>query len=306
MLSSLANNTIQQYNCTYKLWWSYCNNLNLNPYTTRSETTVLSFLTNLFDQGAAYGSLNSHRSALALLLDCDLGNYKLIGRFFKGVYKLRPTLPKYLGTWDPQIVLNHIAHWKPHSEISLEKLTKKVTILLALCTAHRAQTFSLIKINNIRIGVDSIKINISDIIKTSGANRAQPLLILPFFRENEDICPATAITDYLCRTERLRTDTLNNLLLTFKPPHRPASSQTVSRWVKQVLAESGVDVATFSAHSTRHAATSAAKSAGVSLDVIRKTAGWTSTSGTFAKFYDRPLVNDDIFARSVCLYNQST
>lgn len=304
MLASLAQNTAQQYSCTYKLWWSYCNNLNLNPYDTCSEPEVLSFLTNLYNQGAAYGTLNSHRSALSLLLNCDFGNNKLISRFFKGVYKLRPSVPKYIGTWDPQIVLNHIAQWKPHSDISIEKLSKKVTILLALCTAHRAQTLSLIKINNIKISHNDVKIIIADVIKTSGAGRTQPLLILPFFQENPDICPATAIKDYLSRTEKLRGDNINNLLLTFRPPHKPASSQTISRWVKQVLAESGVDVATFNAHSTRHAATSAAKNAGVSLDVIRNTAGWTSTSSTFARFYDRPVVDHSIFARSVCYRNQ--
>ncbi|CAB0029658.1 unnamed protein product [Trichogramma brassicae] len=42
------------------------------------------------------------------------------------------------------------------------------------------------------------------------------------------------------------------------------------------------------AHSTRHAANSAAKRLGVNIYSILQTAGWSNAS-TFAKFYDRPL-----------------
>ncbi|XP_060804898.1 uncharacterized protein LOC132902730 [Amyelois transitella] len=46
-----------------------------------------------------------------------------------------------------------------------------------------------------------------------------------------------------------------------------------ARWIKTVLSESGVDASVFKAHSTRHAATSAAGAAGVSVETIRKAAG---------------------------------
>lgn len=178
-------------------------------------------------------------------------------------------------------------------------------MLLALCTAHRAQTLSSIRINNIKLYSTDIKIVISDSIKTSAVGRDVPLLTLPYFLENKDICPATALKDYLQRTEQFRTGDTDKLLLTWRAPHRAATSQTIARWVKQVLAECGVDVATFSAHSARHAATSAASRAGVSLDVIRKTAGWTPASSTFAKFYNRQIIDDNQFARAVCSQNLS-
>lgn len=48
------------------------------------------------------------------------------------------------------------------------------------------------------------------------------------------------------------------------------------------------------------ASTSAARRHGVDLDVIRRTAGWTRNSETFAKFYDRNITNtSDIFARAI-------
>lgn len=101
-------------------------------------------------------------------------------------------------------------------------------------------------------------------------------------------------------TSSLRSDNIDNLLLTYKKPHKRASSQSISRWINLTMAESGVDVSVFSAHSTRHASTSAVASAEVSIDLIRKTAGWSYSSQTFAKFYNRPVLDEGIFARSVC------
>ena len=56
-----------------------------------------------------------------------------------------------------------------------------------------------------------------------------------------------------------------------------------------MLQECGIDTHEFTAHSTRHAATSAAFKKVVSVDVIRSTAGWTNESKVFAKFYNTPI-----------------
>ncbi|KAL0822303.1 hypothetical protein ABMA28_004411 [Loxostege sticticalis] len=298
MLASLSANTLKQYSVTLKLWWEYCTLNKCNTFDV-SKTLVLSFLTQQFNNGCSYGSLNSHRSALSLFLNENIGSDESIKRLLKGAFKLKPSRPKYSSTWDPQLVLNYISNWYPNLDLSIEKITKKLAILLALCTAHRVQTFSLIKIKNITIAQNGVKIAITDIIKTSAPGRDQPVLFLPFYYENLNICPASVLKDYIFVTKNMRTSNADKLLLTYKKPHRAASSQSISRWIKQVLAESGVDVGIFSAHSTRHAATSAARAAGLSLDAIRKTAGWTTTSTAFARFYNRPLLSEGDFASAV-------
>ncbi|XP_048484753.1 uncharacterized protein LOC105392892 isoform X1 [Plutella xylostella] len=300
MLASLSNSTIKQYNTSLKLWWQFCIVHNIDVYKP-SLSAVLKFLSAQFNNGCAYGSLNSHRSALSALIGNNLGSNDCVKRLLKGAYKLKPTRPKYSNTWDPQLVLNHISTWIPNSDLSLEKITKKLVTLLAICTAHRVQTFSLIKLENILLSDSGIKINISDIIKTSGPGRDQPVLFLPYFRENISICPATVLSDYISRTKNIRPEGTNILILTYKRPHKPATTQSISRWLKQVLSESGVDTSVYGAHSTRHASSSAASSAGVSIETIRKTAGWTASSNSFARFYHRPVINEGEFAQSVCL-----
>lgn len=300
MLASLSDSTVRQYNTTLKSWWQFCVANNVNIYEPPTAS-ILTFLTTQFNNGCSYGSLNSHRSALSTFIGNNIGSGDFVKRLLKGAYKLKPTQPKYSTTWDPQLVLNHISTWSPNNRLTLEKITKKLVILLAICTAHRVQTLSLIRLENIAISENGVKINITDVIKTSAPGRDQPVLFLPYFRENICICPATVLSDYISFTRELRSEGTSRLLLTYKRPYKAATTQSISRWLKQVLSESGVDVGIFGAHSTRHASTSAASFAGINIETIRKTAGWTNSSTSFARFYNRSVINEGEFARAVCL-----
>ncbi|KAH9634343.1 hypothetical protein HF086_011603 [Spodoptera exigua] len=176
-------------------------------------------------------------------------------------------------------------------------MTKKLVVLLALSTAQRAQTLSLIKISNIKQSESCVNIAITDMTKTSAAGRTQPNLFLPFF-EKPEICPARTLCDYIRFTTEIRGHN-DYLFLSLKKPHKPVSASTVGRWIKNTLSDCGIDTRVFSGHSTRHASTSKAKSKGISLDVIRQTAGWTNNSLKFAKFYNRPILNSGEFAHAV-------
>ena len=81
----------------------------------------------------------------------------------------------------------------------------------------------------------------------------------------------------------------NNLyfLVSYRPPHRSVTVSTISRWVLEVMRQSGIDTSVFKAHSTRGAGTSAARGL-VPIDVILTSGGWSSRS-TFAKFYEREV-----------------
>lgn len=161
------------------------------------------------------------------------------------------------------------------------------------------QTLSLIKINNIERYQDFLEIKITDTIKTSGLNRKQPLLIIPRYKEDKTICPMSTLESYLQRTGDIR-NSVERLFISLKRPYKAIRSQTLSRWIKTTLQASGVDMQKFSPYSTRHAATSAAKRGGVNLDSIRKAAGWTEESKTFAKFYDLQLIPDKTaFAKAI-------
>lgn len=299
MLSSLSVNTYKQYDGCVKAYIDYCNAYGYD-YMNVSIPVVIHFLTQLFDNGAKYGTINSHKSALALILGNKLDDYR-VKRFMKGVFKLRPTTPKYNWTWNPSMVLNYLATKWPNEDLNLETLSKKTITLLALVTAHRVQTFALIKLCNINTINDcDIVIKVPDFIKTSRPQSLQPILRLPLFNERPEICPARCLKAYITKTRTLRSSDNDSLFISHKKPYKKVTSQTLSNWIKQTLHSSGINTSIFTAHSTRHAATSAAKKLGVSLDVIRKTAGWSDSSCVFAKFYNKEIVSDcNHFGRSV-------
>lgn len=292
MLASITQSTKAQYSSSLKKWWEYCKHKNCNLYNV-SLDSLLDFLTNCMNASSSYGTLNNHRSAISLISTNKIGQNPMVKRFFKGIFKIKPTFPRYNFTWNPNIVLNYVETLFPNESLSLEVLTKKLVILLALATGQRIQTISVIKIQNIHIFADKMVITITDLLKTSGIGRQQPTLNLPFFTQRPAICPANCLQAYIKTSEPRRTSNVANLLLTHKKPYRAATTQTIRRWIKDMLESSGVDTTIFNAHSTRHASTSAALRAGMSLDTIRRCAGWSEQSTTFANFYNRPVIESN-------------
>lgn len=71
-----------------------------------SIPNILKFLAEEFLKGASYGTINNHRSAIAFILDPEVGQDDRIKKFCRGVSK----------------------------KICLEKLTLKLVTLLALIT----------------------------------------------------------------------------------------------------------------------------------------------------------------------------
>ena len=125
------------------------------------------------------------------------------------------------------------------------------------------------------------------------------MLVIPFYKDNCKVCAGEALVSYIKVSEPFRGE-INNLFITLKKPFKAVTTQTLARWVTDTLTEAGLDTKIFSAHSTRHAATSTANKKGISLSVIKKTAGWTSQSSTFAKFYNKEIINDQAeFANAI-------
>ncbi|VEN52716.1 unnamed protein product, partial [Callosobruchus maculatus] len=102
LISSLAENTIKQYNITYKKWWGFCGGKNV--FTTDSNR-LIEFLNSEFEKGSNYNTLNQHRSAINTLLQST--DHPSVTRFMKGVFRLRSVFPKYNETWNPNPVLDY-------------------------------------------------------------------------------------------------------------------------------------------------------------------------------------------------------
>lgn len=288
-MASLTDSTLKQYDAPIREWYFFCQEKKYSVFEA-SQNELLEFLTKKFDEGASYSTLNTARSAVSLILSLDVSQCPIITRFFKGVYKLRPSKPRYSKIWNTEPVLKRASELYPLSDLALEQLTNRLIILLALGTAHRVQTLSLINIDEIKALDTGVDIRISKPIKTSRYGAAQPNFFIPFFNDKPKFCLASTIIHYVEVTKVIRKD-VKNLILCVKKPHKAATAQTISRWIRAFLRTSGIN-GEYSGQSTRHASTSAALKKGLDVSIIKSTAGWSRDSLVFARFYNRPIESD--------------
>ena len=88
------------------------------------------------------------------------------------------------------------------------------------------------------------------------------------------------------------------MFVTYVKPHKAVSRDTVARWTKVILKESGINTDVYSAHSTRAASVSKASNRQVPIDQIMANAGWRSAD-TFRRFYNKPIEENNTMAQAV-------
>ena len=274
--------TTKQYSSYLRRWCQFCTTRDLDPLRPTVDT-VLTFLTHLYHQGIGYSAINTARSAISAITLNTLGSHPCIVRFMKGIFELRTPLPKYTHTWDVAVLLEHLRKLKTNASLSLKELSKKVCALLLLSTAQRVQTVHLIRLGCVLFHNQGCTISLVDKLKHTRPGHHQKALELSIFHDDEKVCVVNCLKEYIKRTEKLRKNT-DQLLLCYVRPHGPASKDTISRWLKEILSDAGIE--NFAPHSFRGASSSAMLASGVTLDDILKSAGWTNAS-TFHKFYNR-------------------
>jgi hypothetical protein len=107
------------------------------------------------------------------------------------------------------------------------------------------------------------------------------------------ICPVQCFEAYVARTREFRS--LDNcglfepsqLFLGVSCPHAPIKACSIARWVKTALANAGIDITKYSAHSVRGASTLKALESGATLSEVLQQADWSKAT-TFHNFYFRP------------------
>ena len=243
--------------------------------------------------------MNSVRSSLSTFITINgqpVGMHPLIKRFIKGVFNIRPTFPKTETTWDTCTVLAYLKKLSPVRKLDLKFLTFKLAMLLSLLTGQRGQTMHGLKVSDIILSKNCIKIKVSNVLKHTRPGKHLDLLTIKAYAPDRRLCPVTVLVEYLNRTKELRTH--ENLFIAIIKPHGQITGATYARWIKSVMIYSGIDTKLFTAHSTRGAAASRASLDNVPLTTIFKTAGW-SANNTFATYYNKPISEQGTFAVSI-------
>ncbi|KAJ8038859.1 hypothetical protein HOLleu_16414 [Holothuria leucospilota] len=297
ILSAWRPSTQRQYASSFSRWFLFCREKDCSPFIT-TIPLILDFLTSLYNAGNGYSNINTARSMLSSFLICphQIGKNYLIKRFMKGIFELRTPVPRYKTIWDVSIVLDYLRLLGETNTLPLKLLTYKVVTLIALISAQRCQTLGLLNLNSMEKKSDMFIFYLSDKVKQSRPGNVG-LVVYTKFPGNE-LCAFTALERYLHLTKSLRKD--SKLFISFVRPHASVSRETISRWIKYVLKESGLNTDLFKPHSTRSAATSGAFVRGVPVEDILQTAGW-SNELSFVRFYQKPITDlkDNKFVESI-------
>ena len=118
-----------------------CNKRNINPITP-NEVDSINYLSSLCSENKNYSCVNTHKCAIGQAL-ASLGNDEfvsspVIARFMKGIFNLKPPIPRYREFWDVRKVLEFFASQFPLESLLLKMFTLKTIALLALSTAQRS------------------------------------------------------------------------------------------------------------------------------------------------------------------------
>ena len=109
------------------------------------------------------------------------------------------------------------------------------------------------------------------------------------FPNSPSICPVLTLQAYSDRTAQLRHADAYKLFIAQRKPHKDVTSQTLARWMKNIMAAAGIDTKVFKQHSTRSASAAWLEGGPKSLTVaqICKLANWSKLTTTYKRFYRR-------------------
>jgi len=290
MSAAWRKGTEKRYSSAWKCWSSWCSQRGCNPLSP-SIGQILQFLTEEFQKGKQYSTINLYRSALSATLPTmdgyPVGQHPLVCRLLQGVFNKRPPAPRYQNVWNVSIGVAHIC--KLPTDLPLKDLTKKLAMLLALTNASRSSDLHALDLR-FRTFTAGVLFRIPGLTKTRRSGPPKEAMFAAF-EENPSLCPVNTLKQYEKLTASLRGAGSASHQL-FVSLRKPVSSATIAHWLKTLLSDAGVDTEIFKAHSTRVAASSTAKCAGASTADILKMAGW-SRSSTFERFYHKPVVGSN-------------
>ena len=291
--ASLREGTRKDYLSKYGRYSDWCDQRGLHP-SRAPLNEILNFLAHLQEQGYSYSTVCGYRSMLSAFHEPvhgdSVGSHPLVTRLIKGVFNTNPPNKKLCQERDVGVVLKYLSGEPiiPFESCSLKFLTMKACFLLAITSARRTDDISKLSMmpGQCRFMKDKLLLIPDDLLKQDRPSHYLPPLEIERY-DNLNICAVHTLEKYLQVVENLRRQ-VSSLFLTVIRPHKKPTSQTISRWITEVMRlayeKAGKPLAKVNAHSTRGMATSWAEFKGASIPDILRMADWSSAK-TYCDHY---------------------
>ena len=197
----------KRYACYVAKWRRYAHSRHTDPISP-SISEAVNFLAHLYKSGLGYSAICVTRSVLSSYLNIadvvDFGQHKTVRRFMKGVFELKPVLPKYSHTWDVDTVLNLLECYDPNDKLTLKEFSHKLVMLLALLTGQQCQTIHKLSVKSMKLEDNKRVFYITSLLKQSKQGKHLAPIELLSFPRNKNICVVEVIKEYLRRTKVFR------------------------------------------------------------------------------------------------------
>ena len=231
---------------------------------------VLGFLALEYNRGLSYNAIRNVLSTISSYLPHEVRHHNIIKKFMKGAFNLRPPKTQYRAIWDVSILLNYLQNMNTDSDMNK---SKKMVCLVMLLSGTRVNTLTHLKVTNMYMTDTECTFVFDEVLKHSRPKYCQKLLIFRAYPE---------CSEYLdIRLPRLSDPAL---FISTTKPFKPVSTDTIARWIKNVMKEANIDAGLFTANTCRSAPTSKAKLAGLNIKTILNSANWTKDN-IFKRYY---------------------
>lgn len=190
-MASWRQGTLKQYKTFLAKWEHFCENNKTSPPQATVEDQI-EFLTSLFNSGLSYSVINTARSALSAVMtitdNVSFGEHPTVCRFIKGVFQLKPALPKYTHIWDVEKVLSHLQTLAPVTSLDLKHLSFKLVTLLIILTGQRCQTIHKFHLNLMQKLPDRYVFAIGEKLKHTKLGKHQEPIELVAYQDTPLCC----------------------------------------------------------------------------------------------------------------------
>ena len=183
----------------------------------------------------------------------------------------------------------------PNSELTFKQLCRKIAVLFMLLGARQKQALLTVDIANVIVQTDKAISLPNKTLKHTNSKHSLQYFVYhnsDSFSKNGKLCIVNCLKFYIGERNKRMDGNQGRLIITYGKPHKEASSDTLSRWIKGELSNAGIDSTIFQAHSCRAASMSIARQQGIKILEMIKRGCW-SKENTLTKFYNKDIIKSN-------------
>ena len=188
--------TTSAYNSAWSQWCGWCHQRQIDPFCS-TVASIADYLTEMFNKGRCYRTINSHRSAISAfhkpIEGCKAGQHELVCKVLNACFNARPPQPRYVVMWDVDRVLNHICTLGCDANLSDKQLTLKLSMLLALASAGRSSDLRALDLRYMTVKESCIVFELGRLTKSRKKGQCPLKLTFTAFDTNPDLCAVSTI-----------------------------------------------------------------------------------------------------------------